>query len=328
MKKFSKILVLALISTTLVGCGKTIPVLKDGTQAIATIGKKSISAEELYSALKTLYGKDQLINLIDTKILGEMNEEDALEKEYIDSKISEIEEQATQYGMTLNSLLEYYGMTVEQFKEQSALTYKRDQAVNEYVAKDIKDKEIEKYYEENIYGQINCKHILISPEVLDGMTEEEKSDAEAKALKTAKAIIKKLKNGEDWDKLAKKYSDDSSNASKGGDLGWFTTGEMVKEFEDAAFALEKGKYTTSPVKTSYGYHIIYKVDEEEKPSLKDSKDDVIAEIVAKRLEEDSTLYNKALQEIRKEAGLDIVDSELKAGYDSYMSKLTTPTTNN
>ena len=327
MKKFIKIFVLALVSTTLVGCGKTIPVLKDGTQAVATIGKKSISAEELYNSLKTLYGRDQLINLIDTKILGEMNKEDKDEVEFVESKFDEIEEQAAQYNMTPSLLLEYYGMTVDQFNEQSALTYKRDKAVNEYVAKSIEDKEIEKYYEENIFGQINCKHILIAPEVLDGMTEEEKSDAEAKALKTAKAIIKKLKNGEDWDKLAKKYSADSSNASKGGDLGWFTTGEMVKEFEDAAFALKKGKYTTEPVKTTYGYHIIYKIDEEAKPSLKDAKEEVIAEIVEKRLEEDTTLYNKALQEIRKEAGLDIIDSDMKSKYDQYMSKLTTPTNN-
>ena len=119
----------------------------------------------------------------------------------------------------------------------------------------------------------------------------------------------------------------SSNASKGGDLGWFTTGEMVKEFEDAAFALKKGKYTTEPVKTTYGYHIIYKIDEEAKPSLKDAREEVIAEIVEKRLEEDTTLYNKALQEIRKEAGLDIVDSDMKSKYDQYMSKLTTPTNN-
>ena len=327
MKKFIKIFVLALTSITLVGCGKTIPVLKDGTQAVVTIGDKNISAEELYDSLKTLYGRDQLINLIDTKILGEMNKEDKDEVAYIESKLDEIEQQATQYNMPLASLLEYYGMTVDQFKEQSALTYKRDQAVNDYVAKDIKDKEIEKYYEENIFGQINCKHILIAPEVLDGMTEEEKKDAESKALKTAKEVIGKLNKGEDWDKLAKKYSADSSNAAKGGDLGWFTTGEMVKEFEDAAFALKKGKYTTAPVKTTYGYHIIYKVDEEAKPSLKDAKEEVIAEIVADRLENDSTLYNKALQEIRKEAGLDIIDSDMKSKYNDYMSKLTTPTNN-
>jgi parvulin-like peptidyl-prolyl isomerase len=72
---------------------------------------------------------------------------------------------------------------------------------------------------------------------------------------TAKQIIEKLNNGEDWTALAAQYSTDTSNKDSGGDLGWFYHGMMVAEFENAAFALKIGEIS-QPVKTQYGFHII------------------------------------------------------------------------
>ena len=114
---------------------------------------------------------------------------------------------------------------------------------------------------------------------------------------------------------------DGSNAEKGGDLGWFNTGEMEEEFEEASFELKKGKYTTTPVETSYGYHIIYKTDEKSKPELKDVKEDILDTLVEKKLEENKTLYNKALEEIRKDAELSIEDSFLKDAYNDYLKQV-------
>lgn len=326
MKKVNKIITLVLFITLLAGCGKTIPTLKDGTQAVATIDGESISTEELYQVLKTQYGKDQLINLIDKKILEKKYETSEDETSYVKEKVEEMEKYASQYSTTVDSLLQaYYGISLEQFKEQTALNYKRELAVKDALKETITDKEIEEYYDKNIFGQINCKHILIAPETLDGMTEEEKEEAEKKALEKAKSIIKKLDKGEDFDKLAKKYSTDSSTKNDGGKLGWFKYDDMLEEFSEAAFALKKGKYTTSPIKTKYGYHIIYKIDEEKKPTLKDSKDEIISELVTNKLSSDSTLYYKTLEDIRKNANLEIVDTELKKAYDNYMSELKTKT---
>jgi len=94
-----------------------------------------------------------------------------------------------------------------------------------------------------------ARHILIKAD--NDATQEEKNEAEKKANE----IIEKLKNGEDFAALAKEYSEDPGSKDNGGEY-LFGKGKMVEEFEKAAFGLEPGKFTETPVKTSYGYHII------------------------------------------------------------------------
>ena len=88
-----------------------------------------------------------------------------------------------------------------------------------------------------------------------------------KLRKKLKDLIKKLNDGEDFATLAKENSDDTGSAANGGDLGYFNKGEMVKEFEDAAYNLKVNEYTKEPVKTTYGYHIILKTGEKDKAKL-------------------------------------------------------------
>jgi parvulin-like peptidyl-prolyl isomerase len=79
------------------------------------------------------------------------------------------------------------------------------------------------------------------------------------ARSTAEELVRRARAGENFDTLAKEYSTDSSNKDKGGDLGWFGRGRMVKAFEDAAFALQPGQ-VSDVIQTQFGYHII-KMDE-------------------------------------------------------------------
>jgi peptidyl-prolyl cis-trans isomerase D len=118
----------------------------------------------------------------------------------------------------------------------------------------ISDAEIEAFYKQNLATyqmpeEVRASHILFKTE---GKTE---ADVEAKAAE----VLKRAKAGEDFAALAKQYSEDDSNNSKGGDLNYFTRGAMVPEFENAAFSMKTGEISDL-VKTSFGFHIIKKVD--------------------------------------------------------------------
>lgn len=321
MKKLSKILILSLVVLTFAGCGK-IPTLKNGEEAVVTTDSGSISANDLYEQIKKLYGRDVLIEMIDNIILEDMYDETKEEKEEIDLQIEQLKNTAKENDVTYSYVLNYYGFKSEEDAiNYIRLNYRRNEAVNEVLEKKLTEKEINNYYKDEIYGDIKVKHILIAPESLEGMSTSEIEKAEKDALNKAKEVIKKLNNGEKWADLVKKYSNDSNTASKEGDLGWFNTGEMQEDFEEKAFALKKGKYTTTPAKTNYGYHIILKTDEKAKPELKEVKQDIIATLVQEKLTNDTTLYNKTLQEIRKNANLEIIDSELSKQYNSYIKEL-------
>ena len=180
--------------------------------------------------------------------------------------------------------------------------------------------------EESIYGDIEAKHILISTETSDSATDEEKEAKDKEAKEKAEDIIKKLKDGEKFEDLAKKYSDDTSNKDKGGDLGYFNTGAMVKEFEDAAYKLKVNEYTTEPVKTTYGYHIIMKTNEKEKPSFKKSKDTIIEKLIEKKKEADENISTKAINALREKYNINIKDKSIKKSYKTYLHDSTTTTT--
>ena len=96
--------------------------------------------------------------------------------------------------------------------------------------------------------EVGASHILIK---VEPATDETKNAA---ALKQIKEIQQKIKNGEDFSTLAKKHSQCPSN-KKGGDLGYFGRGQMVKPFEEAAFAMEVGD-VSDIVQTNFGYHLI------------------------------------------------------------------------
>lgn len=173
----------------------------------------------------------------------------------------------------------------EDFIKQQIETNIYLQRFQEKVIQDLNlsDEALEKYYNEHKEDykdvQVQASHILVKTE------------------KEAKEILEKIKAGEDFAELAKKYSQDSS-AANGGDLGYFGKGMMVSEFEEAAFSLNPGEIS-DPVKTKYGYHIIKVTDKkEEQKSFEDVKENVKYTLVQKAIS-DELEKMKSKVEIKK-----------------------------
>ncbi len=111
----------------------------------------------------------------------------------------------------------------------------------------------------------------------------------------AKAIIAKLQNGTKFDEVAKE-SRDTGSKEKGGDLGWSNPGMFVKPFSDAMIALDKGKFTTTPVKSEFGYHVILLEDVRE---LKAPSFDEVKPQLEQRLQQQK--IEKLLTDLREKA---------------------------
>jgi peptidyl-prolyl cis-trans isomerase C len=170
----------------------------------------------------------------------------------------------------------------------------------------VSDQEVKEYYEKNKekfspVTQIRASHILVK-------TEEE-----------AKKIEERLKKGEDFAAIAKKSSIDTATAKNGGDLGYFSKGQMVPEFESAAMMLKKGEIS-EPVKTKYGYHIIKVTDKKmgQVVEYEKMKNIISQNLMAEKQKEVFDSYIDGLKksykvEINKEALMKLTPSEEQKG---------------
>ena len=119
----------------------------------------------------------------------------------------------------------------------------------------VAEADVEKYYTEHTKEfetprQVRAAHLLVSVPQTGG------SEAEDKARAKVADVIRRVKGGEDFGKLAAEVSEDPGSKTKGGELGWVKKGEMVPQFEEALFGLKQGEVTPEPVRTPFGYHAI------------------------------------------------------------------------
>lgn len=288
-----------------------IATLKDGTQPVATIKSKKITADDLYTAMKEQYSITQLLNLIDTAILEKKYKEDDEMKESISNTAEyyySIYEQ--NYGYTKETFLKQNGFNSEEdFLENLKLSYRRNKYFEDYALSLVTDKEIEDYYEESVFGDVDSKHILVSIKDEDGLTDEE-------AKKLANQIIDELNNGTSWDDVVSNHKDEIVSE----DLGY----QAYNSSLDAAYVkemrnLDVDTYSKTPVLSSYGYHIVYKKGQKDKPSLDDVKDDVKDILAKQKKTDDENLYYKALIKMREDANLKFTDTVLGDQYNDYIS---------
>lgn len=158
----------------------------------------------------------------------------------------------------------------------------------------VSDAEVQAYYDanKNLYEQVHARHILIaykgSPAAQEGKKELSEAEAKAKAEELRAKIVSGAAKFED---LAKAESDDSGSKENGGDLGAFNRGQMVKEFEEAAFAAKPGD-VTPVVKTEFGYHII-KVESHDSTAFAGVKAKIEKDLHQKRVQAQMDAMNKA-----------------------------------
>ena len=301
------------------GCGKKADL--DDNKTAVSLKDSKITATEYYNEIKKS-NISKLVDMIDHKLFDEKYKSNEEEDKSVKEQINQIKSSYEDESTFLNVIKQYFGVnSEEELEDMLRLEYKRNEAVEDYVKEDLSDKEIENYYNDNIYGDIKASHILIKPDVKSDATDAEKEKAEKKAKAEAEKIINKLNKGEDFVKLAKEYSDDTANASKGGDLGYFNSDDMDENFWDAAKKLEKNAYSKEPVKSQYGYHIILKVDQKEKPKLKDVKDEIKSTLANAKLKNNSTLHYESLIKIREENKIKWNDDELEKQYNELMNQL-------
>jgi len=249
-----------------------------------------------------------------TKIVGTMNGQPITERD-LDMTFTDLQDQlgqvppADRRAASLSALIDIRSLAArgeaagldetEEFKNrldflrQRALhnAYFREEVVDRITDEDVRaryDKEVAAASPEN---EVRARHILLESE------------------EDAKAVIAELDGGAEFEALAKEKSTGPTGPN-GGDLGYFTRGRMVPEFEEAAFALDVGGYTKAPVQTQFGWHVIKLEDKRQvqPPSFAEVENQIRAVLLRER-------YFELLSELRKEAKVEITDPALKEAYE-------------
>ncbi|MDQ6597042.1 peptidylprolyl isomerase [Bacillus salipaludis] len=246
----------------------------------------NISQDELYQALKTKYGTQTLQELAVEKVLSK---EYTVTKSAIDAEVKKVKEQLGDQFLTT---LQQYGYKDEaDYRNVVKLNLLEEKAV--YKTLKVTDQELKDAYA-SYKPEIRARHILVNDK------------------KTADEVEAKLKKGEKFEDLAKKYSQDPASSSNGGDLGWFGTGEMDADFEKAAYAL-KLKEVSDPVKTQYGYHIIQLTDKKAKKSFAQMKNTLTDQVKETKVTQEKIAT--VLKAEFKKAHVNISDKDLKKATD-------------
>lgn len=260
-----------------------------GDEVVVSTNVGDITQEEFYNTVKEIAGDQLLQQVVIEKIL---NDKYKVTDKDVEKELKSVKEQ---YGEGYEAALAQSGLTEETLKTNIRFSLLQEKAVADV---EVTDEEIQHYYDQ-ASKELNARHILVADEA------------------TAKEVLEKLNAGGDFAALAKEYSTDTASAEKGGDLGWFTVGTMVPEFNDAAYALEKNEIS-APIKTDYGYHIIQVLDTRDVKDygkLEDKKEEITKAIKATKGD-----WDTKMAQLLKEAKIEVKDADLKDAFSSYLSE--------
>jgi peptidyl-prolyl cis-trans isomerase SurA len=244
---------------------------------VAVVGNEIITQSDVEGSMAVLAQQDPSLNINDPDVQSQIidaliNDKLIVMKAKEDSIVVSDEEIEQRMEFELSKLVQYYGsksrlenvygMSMDQLKAEI-----RDQIENKLLAErvsqqkfmDIKvtPREVEEFYNENIDSipqlpdQVLIYHIVKNVEADIGAKED--------IYELARSIRDSILQGGDFADFASRYSDDPQTAKSGGDLPWFAKGNLYREFEDAAFALDDNEISI-PVETPFGFHLIQTLD--------------------------------------------------------------------
>ncbi|WIF95677.1 peptidylprolyl isomerase [Caminicella sporogenes] len=314
--------VLILLATIFTGCNKESLKSSLDKNVVAKVNGVKITKEDFEKNFSIVeksyskwYGEDIWSQEIDGKTLLTIVKEQILDKLITEELILQ---EAKKMGIKIDSekVEEKYKDFSKQLESNKELKkfYEEKNIDENFIKKQIKMELYLKEFRNKIFEQaglndekklqeliknypikVRARHILVKDE------------------KLAKDLLKRIKSGEDFAQLAKEYSEDPGSKEKGGDLGYFSRGVMVPEFEEAAFSLKKGE-VSDLVKTRFGYHII---KTEEIKTIEDLRKDGLEK---EQIEKEKKIaidyikeskYNEKIKELKENAKIEKFEKNIK-----------------
>lgn len=281
---------------------------------VATTSTGNITKDELYNAMvHTNGGQQALYSLLVEKVALANLKDKALVEKTTNDLITTRQAAAGGQEAFINLIKTYGYDSLDAFKKAAYNNQAILQVIKENIV--VTDEEIATAYD-TYDPKVTASHILVSDENL------------------AKDIINQLNNGGDWNALASQHSIDTANKDKGGSLGEFNLSTMVKEFADAIRSMEEGTISKTPVKSSFGYHIIKLEKKPTKKSLDEEKETIKATLVETKAADSATqqsIMSKLLQNANVKINDAYLENALKpilSPQETQSSETTTSTSSN
>ena len=280
----------------------------NGGGNVAAVNGQAISRAELDRKLESsAAAKQALTQMVQQTLIDQYARDKKVDvpQAEIDKRINEIK--AKYPAGQFDQMVKQQGYTTQDVQNIIKGSLVLEKAVAPQVH--VGEPEIKAYFDKNHAmfdkpAQVKARHILVADEA------------------TAKTVLAKLKAGGSWDALAKQYSTDPSSKDKGGDLGYFGRGQMVPQFQDAAFGAKVGQIV-GPVKSPFGYHIIQVTDK--KPpttaSLASTHDQIKTTLTQQQMQQQQPLF---LQQLRSAAKIEVYDDRYKDAFPSPLPTAAAP----
>ncbi|TRZ36240.1 foldase [Niallia circulans] len=284
----NKKIILPILGIVLIALIVVAVILVQKSNTVASVEGEKITQNDLDEALNKQYGTSILQTLIANKVVD-------LEAEKEKIKVTDKEQKAELDDLiessggedAFNAALEANGASKADIEDELLRYLKIKKLLEPRI--EITDDQIKSYFDENKASfdtpeQVEASHILVADE------------------KTAKEVKKKLDDGEDFADLAKEYSTDTATKENGGELGYFSSGQMVEEFEKAAFSMDVDEIS-NPVETTNGWHIIKVTGHKDavEAKLDDHKDEIKDTLFEQQM---NTEYSTWLTEIQAKYDID------------------------